>query len=85
MTNDHKFEQNPNRFGQLRFSFDKNGAYLSFNIYQNSSFLLFCGTFKTTFNFMKKSMFLTIAFLITAISARATEGMWIPSLINMFY
>ncbi len=34
---------------------------------------------------MKKSMFLTIAFLITAISARATEGMWIPSLINMFY
>jgi hypothetical protein len=34
---------------------------------------------------MKKSLFLTLCLLIISISARATEGMWIPSLINMFY
>lgn len=34
---------------------------------------------------MKNNLFFTVVLLLISISARATEGMWIPSLINMFY
>jgi hypothetical protein len=34
---------------------------------------------------MKKSLILSISFLLISFSVRATEGMWIPSLIDIFY
>ena len=72
----------------MNFSlYEKKPTQIFFNKRQFYSFLLFCKGFIKIIiiKYMKKSTLLIFVFLVFVNYAKATEGMWIPSLINMFY